>query len=273
MRVIKKLARYLLISLLILIVAFPLWIKAVPNKYLSLLTGKVGVVDQLVCNFSTKVGGESMSPLIVPGSVVELNRCFEKEDLTEGTVVLFNDGSNLKFGIIRHILLLDPVVYKISDEKAPELLHDVIKEEIAGIAKNIDVSKSKYQAKQETESFILEADEFLTDLYLARIPKGAGIETATLEKTASFSRQEDKFCMVIVPKISLTAVDIEVLDTKKKSTTFLGSGIVFGVKPVPNINCQEFGSGAGMLNLEPGAYRYRFLMNHQVLVDIPFEVR
>lgn len=273
MRIMKKLIKYLLITLLILIFTSSLWIKVVPNKHLTLFTSKVAVVDKLVCNFSTKVGGESMTPLIKSGSLVELNRCFQQEDLTEETIVLFNDGSNLKFGIIRHVLPLDPVVYKVSDEKAPELLHDVVKEEIVGITKKIDISKSKYQAKQVAESFILDPDEFLTDFYLARIPKEAGIETATIQKTVSFSRQKDKFCFVIVPKANLTAVDIEVLDTKKQQTVSLGSGIVFSVGPTPNINCQEFGSGQGMLNLNPGTYRYRFLMNHQILVDIQFEVR
>jgi hypothetical protein len=80
----KKLAKYLLITLLLLIFTFSLWIKAVPNKYLSLLTGKAAVVDRLVCNFSTKAGGESMNPLITPGSLVKMNRCFEDEDLTGG---------------------------------------------------------------------------------------------------------------------------------------------------------------------------------------------
>ncbi len=214
-----------------------------------------------------------MNPLITPGSFVELNRCFQEEDLIEGTVILFNDDSSLRLGIIRHVLTLDPIVYKVSDEKAPELLHDVIKEEIAGTTKSVDISKSKYQPKQETESLILDANDFLTDFYLAKIPKGVGIEAATIERTTSFSRQEDKFCFIVVPKKNLGAVNIEVTETKTQEITSLGSGIVFSASSTPNINCMDFGSGQGMLNLEPGTYRYRFLMNHQVLADIQFEVR
>ena len=273
MKIIKKVAKYLLITLLLLIFTFPLWNKVVPTKYISLLTGKSAVVDSLVCNFSISVSGESMNPLITPGSVMEMNRCFKDGDLTEGAVVLFSDGANSRFGIIRHILPLDPVVYKISDEKAPELLHSVVKEDIAAITKSVDVSKSKYQAKKEVESFILDANEFLTDFYLAKIPKGAGIETSTVEKTASFSRQEDKFCFAIVPKKNLREVSTEIIKISTQKTTIMGKDIVFSVSSTPNINCQDFGSGPGMLNLDPGLYRYRLLMSHQVLADIQFEVR
>lgn len=277
MKLIKKLTKYLLaiilVNVLILIFSFPVWIKAIPNKYILLLAGKVGVIDNLVCTFSTQISGESMSPLIAPGGSLQLNRCFEEEDLTEGTIVLFKDDSGSRLGIIRHILPLDQVVYKVSDEKAPDLLHDVIKEEITAINKSVDVSKSKYQAEQKTESFILDSSEFLTDFYLAKIPKGAGIETASLEKTTSFSREKDKFCFVIVPKKNLAGVELEISNTKTGEKVSLGKDVIFTAASKPNINCSDFGSSQGMLNLDPGTYRYRFLINHQALADIQFEVR
>jgi len=214
-----------------------------------------------------------MNSLIAPGSLLELNRCFEESDLTKGTVVLFNDNSNLQLGIIRHVLPLDPIVYKISDEKAPRLLHDVIKEEITAITNKVDTSASKYLAEQETESFILDSSVFLTDFYLAKIPRGSGIETSTVKKANSFSRQEDKFCSVIVPKKNLTAVDTEITNTETQKTVSQGSDIILNASTNPNINCMDFGVGPGMLNLAPGTYRYRFLMSHQVLADVQFEVR
>lgn len=272
MKIVKKLSKYLLISTLILILTSPLWIRFVPTKYTPFLTGKLAVVDNYICTFSTKVGGESMNPLIEPGSSLELNRCFKEDDLTEGVVVLFNEDSGLRLGIVRHILPLEPIVYKISDEKAPERLHGVIKEEITAIAK-IDTSKSKYQDMGETESFILDSSEFLTDFYLAKIPKGTGIETSSLEKTTSFSREEDKFCFVIVPKKNLMGVELEVSNTKTNEKVSLGKSIIFNASSKPNINCTDFGSSQGMLNLAQGTYQYRFLMKHQVLADIQFEVK
>lgn len=272
MKLIKKLAGSLLIILIILIATSSVWLKAVPPQYFSLLTGKSVVLDRAVCRFSTKVGGESMNPLIAPGSTVEVSRCFADGDLTEGVVVLFHDGANLRFGIIRHLLPLDPVVYKVSDEKAPELLHDVIREEITGIAEGVDVSSSKYQAKKEAESFILDAAEYVSEVYLARIPRGMGIESSTVEKTTSFSRQEDKFCSVVTPLRELRHLDIEIINTQPQQVVRSSTDLVFSVRPEPNINCDDFGSGPGQLDLEPGSYRYRFLLSHQVLADIPFTV-
>lgn len=258
--------------MLFLIFLTPLWIKAIPNKYLLPLTGKTTLVDKLVCNTSTKISGQSMSPLIKPGSSVDVNRCFEADNLAEGTVVLFNNNQSLRIGIIRHLLPLDPIIYKVSDEKAPELLHDVVKEEITGIIKNIDTSQSKYQTKQDPGSFILDADEFLTDLYLGKIPRGYGIEMATVEKTNIFFKDKDKFCSVFIPKKELRFVDIEIVDDTTQSVVSSSKNIIFGVRPQPNIDCQDFGSGQGMFNLDPGSYHYRFLLNHQVLKDIPFMV-
>ncbi|MDD4938402.1 MAG: hypothetical protein PHX34_05375, partial [Candidatus Shapirobacteria bacterium] len=170
------------------------------------------------------------------------------------------------------VLTLNPPVYKISDEKAPELFHDIIKEEIVGITHNIDVSKTKYETKQETESFILNADEYLFNLYLAKIPKGYGIEMAEVEKTSQFIKDKDKFCSVISPKKKLLHVDTEIIDSKTNKVVTSAKDIIFNVNSKPNINCIDFGSDQGMLNLESGNYQYRFLINHQVLKDISFTV-
>jgi acetylornithine deacetylase/succinyl-diaminopimelate desuccinylase-like protein len=113
----------------------------------------------------------------------------------------------------------------------------------------------------------------ITDFYLAKIPKGTGIETATVERTASFFREKDKFCFVIAPKKNLIGVELEISNTKTGEKVSLGKDIIFTAGSKPNINCLDFGSSQGMLNLDPGTYQYRFLMNHQALADIQFEVR
>jgi len=267
MKTVKKLLGYLLI---LLVLSSPVWFKAIPSKYFTAFVGKSKIVDKLLCNFSTKVSGESMNPVITPGTSVGLTRCFAEKDLSQNTVVLYRDGSSLRFGIIRHILSLNPVVYKISDEKAPELLHDIIKEEIVAITHDINVGKSKYQAKQSAESFILSPDDFLSDFYLAKIPKSMGLETATVEKTSLFKSRQDKFCFVILPKKKLTAVASEIVNEETKDAIAQSKDMIFNANPKPNINCQDFGPGPGMLNLDKGSYHYRLLMNHQVLKDVPF---
>jgi hypothetical protein len=271
-RIVRKPLKCLLLTAALLVLTSSLWFKIVPQKYLSPFIGKSSVVDKLVCNFSTKVSGQSMNPVIKPGTAVGLTRCFEEKDLTQNTVALYLDNSSMRFGVIRHILDLNPVVYKISDEKSPELLHDIIKEEIIGITHDIDVSKTKYQAQKKTESFILKPNDFLADFYLGKIPRGYGEEMAEVEKASTFSKDKDKFCMIVIPKKELTFVDIEIIDAQTEETIISNKKIVFNVRPEPNTNCQDFGEDQGMLSLKPGNYRYRFLMNHQVLEEVRFTV-
>ncbi|MCL4374885.1 hypothetical protein M1523_03405 [Patescibacteria group bacterium] len=269
MGIIGKLLKYLLI---LLVLSSPWWFKAIPSQYFTALIGKSQLVDKLLCNFSTKVSGESMSPVVAPGTSIGLTRCFTEKDLTQNTLVLYRDGSSLRFGIIRHVLSLNPVVYKISDEKAPELFHDLVKEEIVAVTHHIDLSKTRYQTGQDTGSFVLAPDDFISDFYLAKIPKGTGLETAAVEKTNVFNRRQDKFCFAVVPKQNLTAVDVEIINGKTHGTVPLGNNLVLNASQKPNINCMDFGSGPGELNLDQGGYRYRLLINHQALEDVSFTV-
>ncbi len=272
LRIIREFLKYFLLLVILLILTSSLWLKIISQKYLSPFLGKSKIIDKWVCNFSTKVSGESMSPVVLPGTSVTLTRCFTERDLTLNTVVLYYDDSIPRLGIIRHILPLDPVVYKISAEKSPELLQDVIGQEIIGISHNIDVSQSKYQSQEDIQSFILAPNDFLADLYLAKIPKGTGLEKATVEKTNTFTREQDKFCSAILLRKNLTAVDIEIINEDTKDTILLANNIVFNISEKPNINCQDFGPDQGMLNLDKGKYTFRFLMNHQVLENISFTV-
>ncbi len=273
MKIIKKVIKSLLIVLIILIFLSPLWIKSVPFEYLLPLTGKITKVDEYVCKYPVNVGGDSMSPLISPGSSIELSRCFNESELTEGTIVLFDDNSNLRLGIIRHVLSLDPKIYKVSNERPNERLKDAIVEEIVAINKDIDTSNSSYQLVKDLDSFIINPDEYISDLFLGKIPKGVGIEKATMIKTNEFFLQKDKFCSILVPKQKLFNVAKEIINIKTNKKTPLGSGIIYDLVPSPNIDCMEFGSKLEMLNLKEGSYKYRFLLNHQVLKEIQFIVK
>lgn len=273
MGIIKKLFKYLFIIVVLLILSFPFWISKVPLQHLSFLVGKSQIADNYLCKYPIQVSGDSMSPVISQGSSIELNRCFDENDLSEGMVVLFGKDSEYHLGIIRHILPLDPIIYKISSERANERLQDIIKEEIVAISKDIDTSNSSYQLEESLESLILDPKEYVSDLYLGKIPRGYGEEMAEVEGTSTFSKDKDKFCMVVMPKKELAFVDIEIINTQNKETVVSNKNIVFNVQPKPNINCQDFGNEQGMLSLSPGSYRYRFLLNHQALADIPFTVK
>lgn len=273
MRIIKRILKYLLIVLIVSIVFFPLWIGKVPLEYLSFLIGKNSIADKYICKYSIQVSGDSMTPIISKGISIELNRCFEESDLAEGMVVLFGKESDYHLGIIRHILPLNPVIYKISNERPNERLQDIVKEEIVAISKDVDTGNSTYKPPQDLDSLVINPDEYVSELYLGKIPRGYGVEMAEIEKTNIFMQDKDKFCMVVVPKKELAFVETEIIDTQTKEAVWSNKGIVFGIKPNPNINCQDFGVGQGMLDLDKGNYRYRLLLNHQALGDIMFTVK
>lgn len=272
MKIIKILFKYLLITFVVLVISSPVWINKVPLHHLFFLVGKSQVADKYLCKYPIQVKGDSMSPVITQGSSIELDRCFDESDLSEGMVVLFGKDSEYHLGIIRHILALDPIIYKISNERPNERLQDIVKEEIIAIDQDIDTSNSSYQLKDSLESLILDPNEYLVDFYLGKIPKGYGEEMAEVEKTTTFLKDKDKFCMVVIPKKELAFVETDIIDAKTKETLTSHKNIVFKVQPKPNTNCSDFGTGQGMFDLSPGNYHYRFILNHQVLADIPFRV-
>lgn len=272
MKLAKKIFKSLLVTFAVLLLSSPIWISKIPLNYITFLIGKSSIIDQQVCNYSIQVGGDSMSPLIPQGSSIKLNRCFSEADLTEGMVILFNKNSEYHLSIIRHILPLNPPVYKISNEKPNERLQDIIREEVIAIGKNIDTSSSVYKPPQDLDSFILNANDYVSKLYLGKIPRGYGEEMAEVEKTTTFFKDQDKFCMVVAPKKELVGVNTEIVNDQTKKVIISHKNIIFNLQPNPNTNCQDFGSEPGMLDLSQGNYHYRFLLNHQALADIPFTV-
>lgn len=252
--------------------ASPLWFKLLPNHLVSPLTGKSALTDKYLCSYPLHISGQSMNPLVTPGTDITLNRCFNQTDLAVGTIVLFNQGQTPHLGIIRHILPLEPLVYKISDEKAPQLLHDCIYEDIIAITNQINTDNSTYRPSQDTQSFIIDSKEFVSDIYLAKMPKGTGIEMSTPQKTTTFSTVEDKFCSVVYPKKKLSNIDTQIIDSSTQQIISQSSGLIFDLNLIPNINCLEFGNSKYDLNLKPGSYQWRFYLNHQILADIHFKV-
>jgi len=216
-------------------------------------------------------------PIISAGETLNLSRCFEIADLREGSLVTFYENASLRFGIIRHILPLDPPVFKVSNEKTPELFHDLLAEEIVAMTNDIDTGGSKYQASQDTESFIIKPGDYISDFYLAKIPKGMGLENSSLEKTSVFIRSSDKFCAAILPKQKLMNVDIEVVNNQTQEKISLEKNIIFDTSLKPNINCLDFALNnketSGTLSLNEGNYQLRLLLNHQILTSVNFEVK
>jgi hypothetical protein len=272
MKIIKKLLRSFFILFIILLVSFPLWVGKIPLKYLSFFIGKTAVSDHYICKYPVKISGDSMAPLIPQGTTITLDRCFSQSDLSVGTVVLYDKNSESHLAVIRHVLNLDPLVYKISNEQSNQRLIDVIISEIVAVSNDFDINNSSYQSTTDPDSFIINPKEYVSKLYLGKIPRGYGVEMAQVEETNIFHQDTDKFCLVVTPKKELAFVDTEIIDTKTQKIVKLSKNIVFNVSSKSNINCQDFGTDSDALNLPVGNYRYRFLLNHQVLADIQFEI-
>lgn len=272
MKLVSSLIKSILFIFLILLISSPLWLKHLPSNLISPLIGKSALTDKYLCSYPLHISGQSMNPLIIPGTVITLNRCFKDSDLRQGTIVLYNQGQTPHLGIIRHILPLEPVVYKISDEKAPQLLQDCIDKDIIAITNQINTDNSIYRPGKDSLSFIINFQDFISELYLAKIPKGTGIEMSTPENTTTFSIAEDKFCSVIYPKQKLTNVDTQIIDSQTQQIITESNGLIFDLNRIPNINCLEFGNSKYDLDLKPGSYQYQFFLNHQKLADIHFKV-
>jgi hypothetical protein len=272
MKLIKIIFKNLFILLIILIFTTPLWLNKIPLKYFSNFIKKVPLVDKYACQINVQVSGDAMSPLISQGANITLNRCFSTNNLSIGTVILYDKNSESHLSVIRHILNLNPIVYKISNEQLNQRLQDIIFENIVAISNDFDINNSSYQPKGNSDSFLINPKEYISELYLGKIPRGVGIEIAKVEKTDTFSKNRDKFCLVISPKKELNSVNTEIIDTNTQKIVKSSQNFIINNKPNPNINCQDFGPNIDNLNLDIGSYRYRFLLNYQVLADIPFSV-
>lgn len=248
---IKKIFKSLLYIVVTFLIFLPLYSKYLPIK--------------ITCNYSTKITGQSMDPILKSGTTISLTRCFKEPDLKEGTIVLFSEGSSLRLGIIRHILKAQNIIYKISDEKTLYNYHDLIITEIKAITNNISTTASAYKTNQNISDFTIKPNEYLKDFYLAKIPKDNDIDKSIPEKTESFSIEKDKFCYSIFPKKDLFDIDIEIINIDTSSKFSLGTNIVFTAATKPNINCDN-------LTIKSGKYQIDFLLKHQLLVSKTFTV-
>jgi phage repressor protein C with HTH and peptisase S24 domain len=78
-------------------------------------------ISEVGCVYTVSVAGDSMTPAIKSGTVLSLNKCIQdKNNLTTGKVILFEDGGMKKVGRIKEKLTLaEGVFYKISRDNRP----------------------------------------------------------------------------------------------------------------------------------------------------------
>jgi len=122
----KKILKIVAIVLVVLIVALALWIKLMPKEKISFLTGKDNLAVKVLCLYPVRIQGGSMEPVFSGGELVSFNKCFAKEELAVGTIVMFRSGEFRKVGRIREIRQGESgVYYKISQEARPGEINDI----------------------------------------------------------------------------------------------------------------------------------------------------
>jgi len=253
------------------VVTLPWWIRMVPMERVEFLVGRWGVVDEMVCSYPVTVGGESMVGVIESGEKVEMNKCFEEDEIVEGTVVMFKDESEMHLGIVRYVLPLERRIYMVSAEKSSTYLQSKTVGEIVAITNEVDVSGSRFVRENEVSDFILDKDKYLDDFYLARMRIGGDVDVDEIVRTNVFNGREDMFCMVVCPKEKMMDVEIAVLVGGEE--IMLGEGMIFDTNRPRNVNCRQIGGeGVESIDLSEGEYEVELRMDGQILERLGFVI-
>ena len=130
----KKILKIIAIILAVLIVVLVLWIKLAPREKISFLVGKDNLAAKVLCLYPVKIQGSSMEPVFKGGKLVNFNKCFNKEDLAIGAIIMFKSGDIRRAGRVREIRQGESgIYYKVSQEARPEEINDVYPDMVEAI--------------------------------------------------------------------------------------------------------------------------------------------
>jgi len=130
----KKILKIVAIVLVVLIVALALWVKLMPKEKVSFLAGKDNLAAKVLCLYPVRIQGDSMEPVFSGGELVSLNKCFAKEELAVGTIVMFKNGEFRRVGRIREVRQGESgIYYKVSQEARPGEINDVYPDMVEAI--------------------------------------------------------------------------------------------------------------------------------------------
>jgi len=130
----KKILKIIAIILAVLIVVLVLWIKLAPREKISFLVGKDNLAAKVLCLYPVKIQGSSMEPVFKGGKLVNFNKCFNKEDLAIGVIIMFKSGDIRRAGRVREIRQGESgIYYKVSQEARPEEINDVYPDMVEAI--------------------------------------------------------------------------------------------------------------------------------------------
>ena len=130
----KKILKIVAIVLVVLIVALALWIKLMPKEKISNLAGKDNLVAKVLCLYPIRIQGDSMEPVFSAGELVNFSKCFKKEKLAAGTIIMFKSGEFRRVGRIREVRQEESgIYYKVSQEARQGEINDVYPDMVEAI--------------------------------------------------------------------------------------------------------------------------------------------
>lgn len=130
----KKILKIIAVILAVFIVALALWIKLMPKEKISFLTGKDNLAAKALCFYPARIGGSAMEPVFSAGELVNFSKCFKKEELTVGAIIMFKSGDIRRVGRVKEVKQGESgVYYKVSQEARPGEINDVYPDMVEAI--------------------------------------------------------------------------------------------------------------------------------------------
>lgn len=260
----KKIAGIISSVIILLIVSVVLIVKFVPLNEIPFISQSDSPIAEVLCVYPVKVSGDSMEPFLHVGETVNFDKCFEKMDLRLGQVVLYKDGAVMRMGIIRSVQDVGRLVYNVSNEVRAEEVNSVLPDEVVGIL-DIDTSSSRYQAGESEVMVDDNLANYMSEAYLAKIPRGGGIETSDVVESAEFDLRQDKFCFVVNPIKDIRNVDFVISVQRSDEEVIAINDVIF--QPGENVNCDD-----ELIKLDKGDYFFKIFAENILLKSIPFRV-
>lgn len=243
-------------SLLILVLAALYLYKERPNV-------KLPVLDNIgyLCKFNTKAGSDSMSPFLKQNETYQFDKCFKPNELKEGLIATYNANGTTRIGIIRTIInngVED--IYRISNERDNTNVNSVLSTDIYGVYQ-ADTSTSKYTPEQARD--YTENKDFFNQVNLAKIPLSGDVDKDLPEKTNSFSKKQDKFCLVTDSKKQILGYGFVIQNKDSKKIIARADDQI--LKSGRNIDCNP-------IDLPAGKYTIIGTQNHNQIYQFDFSV-
>lgn len=265
----KKWLKNILIILPVLLISLLIIIKFQPSVKINFLKESNNPVSNLICSYPVKISGDSMSPILEPDQTYTFNKCFDQETIKKDTIILYNDNSTPRTGIIRYTQDYGRFVYKVSNERESQRIQDVLPKDISAVFIT-DISNTKYH--EDKENIIVEEDKlfdtYMEYVYIGSLDKRLGIESGEVKQSSQIDLDTKKFCISFNPIKELQNTDFLIYDNMDNIIFEFSKGAI--LSQGQNINC--ISKGENNFNIEKGDYLLKIFVDNILIKTLPFEI-